>query len=175
MFMVERTQLSFFFKTIFFFLLILHGVQLMPLFAQEKICNLSLKVNPDDPLGYRMLDDWCEGRYVQQVASTTLVFASFTEYFEDFNSNSGQNLRIEWSPLPGKNTVRLRGQAIKPQKYYRMDASLPSFSGRADWNTDRLAALNLARQDIGVNGWTTHSIAGVEREIYTSLFAFIKM
>jgi hypothetical protein len=45
------------------------------------------------------------GLYIKQVASTTLLIASFTESFEDFDPKAGKALRIEWAKVPGNPTI----------------------------------------------------------------------
>jgi hypothetical protein len=60
--------------------------------AQQSPCDPNLTQLGQNPQGYRLRGDRCEGIYIQPVSgSTTLLVASFTEFFEDFDpSLSGQ-------------------------------------------------------------------------------------
>lgn len=87
-------------------------------FAQEDFCNQNL-MNPDDPLGYKLRTDCCEGKYVQDVDSTILRMVSLTESFEDYDLNSNRELTVEWA-VPKAQRVNLRAQRLQPPFYYRI-------------------------------------------------------
>ena len=134
-------------------------------FAQEDLCDPNLKSSTTDPLGYQHHDDRCEGRYIQEVANTILLVASFTESFEQYDLESGEKLLIEWT-APEEQSVRLRSQGLRPRLYYRMDTVLLPDSTSYQWPTNILAALNVSSQDIGVVGWITGQN---EQDIYVPL------
>lgn len=137
-----------------------------PALAQAEHCDPGLDQLPG-ALGYRLHEDRCEGLYVQEVGSSDLVVLSFTEAFEDFDAQDGQDLRVEWE-APGEEPVRLRAQGMG-KRYYRMDTSRPAGTTSYLWPSDVLAGLQLTRQEIGVAGWTHAQVGGIERQVYVPL------
>jgi hypothetical protein len=163
---MSRVKIFFIFTAVLLFLLLLQLGQLVSLFAQEH-CDPLLKKPADDKLGYSPREGRCEGRYVQ-ATSTTLLLASLTESFENFDSNSDETLIVEWTAL-GNERVNLRAQGIRPRLYYRMDSVREPGSRSFKWPTSILKALEISRRDIGVVGWTRHSVGGIIRDIYVPL------
>ena len=133
------------------------------------LCDPGLVQSNDDPQGYRLRGDRCEGVYIKEVAgSSDLVVASFTESFEDFDPTSHKNVTVEW-PALGADVVRIRAQALKYRLHYRMDTVRPPGSKSYAWSPDLLAALQIRRQDIGILGFTARLLGGVTREVYLPL------
>jgi hypothetical protein len=132
------------------------------LFAQEDLCDPGLKQNKDNPNGYRMRKDRCEGVYIQPVSSITshqIELVSLTTHFGDYDTkNNISPLIIEWTApddAEGGDKVHLRTRALKRKLYYRMDTRQPLAKKSYEWPTNLLWALSIKREDIGVVGWTT--------------------
>ena len=138
------------------------------IFAQTNPCDQNLYSDPTDPLGYRLRNDHCEGRYIQDVSSTMLLLASFTESFEDYDFNGLRPLVVEWTTI-GDENIHLRAQGIRQNLYYRMDAICSAGRNNYRWPTDILSALKSSRNDIGVVGRTRYTLNGIEKELYVPL------
>ncbi|MBL8037674.1 MAG: hypothetical protein JNN16_09260 [Nitrospira sp.] len=137
-------------------------------FAKNDDCDPSLEQPNENPYGYRQRGDRCEGQYIKQVASTTLLVASFTEAFGEFDHSSNKDLVVEWRTF-GSKQIRLRAHGLKRKLYYRMDTVRSPEAQIFNWPVGLLAALTIPRQSIGVVGWTHYSIGGVEKEVYLPL------
>ena len=149
------------------FLLLFQFGQALPVSAAENPCDPNLPRPPDDPLGYQLRDDRCEGRYELEVGAP-LQIVSLTESFEEYDLKSGEDLIVEWS-VPRDQKVHLRAQGLKPRLYYRMDTVRNSGSTSYRWPTDILRALNISRGDMGVVAWARYSMNGVNRDVYLPL------
>ncbi|MGD9009393.1 MAG: hypothetical protein PVG41_15820 [Desulfobacteraceae bacterium] len=136
--------------------------------AQEDHCDPYLKQIEDNPLGYRVRGDRCEGIYIKEVGSTALLIASLTNFFDDFDFTTDKELLIKWE-LAGSRRVYLRAHSLKRRLYYRMDTVRPSGTTNYKWPTNVLAALNIRRKDIGVIGWCWHTIKGEQQRVYLPL------
>jgi len=154
--------------TLFLVLLVFQFGQPLPVLAAENPCDLNLAQPSGDPLGYQLRNDRCEGRYVQEVASTILITASFTESFEDYDLKSGEDLIVEWT-TPKDQNIHLRAQGLKPRLYYRMDTVRTPGSPSYQWPTDILRTLNISRGDMGVIAWARYSISGISQDVYLPL------
>jgi hypothetical protein len=139
-----------------------------PVTAQSRACDPLLEQPPTHPYGYRLRGDRCEGVYVQQVAGTALLIASFTEVFEDYDLRADRDLSIAWS-APAGSQIYLRAHGLRRKLYYRMDAVRPVESRPFRWTADLLASLNITRPDVGVVGWTRLPVGRVERDVYLPL------
>jgi hypothetical protein len=137
-------------------------------FAKNDDCDPGLEQPKENPYGYRLRGDRCEGIYVKQVASTTLLVASFTEAFGDYDLSSNKDLVVEWKKL-GNEQVRLRAQGLKRRLYYRMDTVRSPEAQTFSWPVGLLSALAIPREDIGVVGWTRYSAGKIEKEVYLPL------
>src|SRR5260370_27500321 len=71
----------------------------------------------------------------------------------------------------GKQPVRLRAQGIQRGLYYRMDAIRPAASAPFHWPSDVLLFRHIAREQIGVMGWTRMPVAGAHESVYLPLRA----
>jgi hypothetical protein len=136
--------------------------------AQESACDKNLEKLAGGPHGYVLRGDRCEGIYAREVAGTSLWIASLTESFEDYKLASDTDLVIEWA-APGDRSIRLRAQGVRHDLFYRMDAVRPASPSTYRWPTDLLAAQHIPREDIGVLGWTSHPVGGVDRDLYVPL------
>lgn len=140
----------------------------MPVSAQESHCDPNLHPRGTSPLRYRLHGDRCEGIYIKEVGSTTLLVASLTESFEDYDLSSGKDLIIEWT-APGDGGIHLRAQGVRPRLYYRMDTLRPPQSKSYAWPSNILAALKIGRKDIGLVGWTRYPVGKIKRNVYVPL------
>lgn len=137
--------------------------------AEGSPCDPGLVQSNDDPQGYRLRGDRCEGVYIKEVAgSSELVVASFTESLEDFDPTSHKNVTIEW-PALGADVIRIRAQGLRYRLHYRMDTIRPPGSKSYSWPPDLLAALHIRKQDIGIVGFTARLVGSVTREVYVPL------
>ncbi len=149
--------------------LLCHAASLpRPLPAPQSPCEPDLNRTGDDPYGYRLRGDRCEGIYIRDVASTTLVVASLTESFENFNPASGRNLVMEWS-APGNADVHLRAGALRRKFYYRMDTIRPAGSTSYTWPPSLLATFDLGRNELGIVAWTSYPVGNTNRNVYVPL------
>lgn len=137
--------------------------------GQENYCDPFLAQLSDNPLGYRMRGDRCEGIYIKEVSSTTLLVASFIESSGDIDFKSDKALQVEWNRVPNNNAVRLRSLGLRRRLYYRMDTVRPPGSISYSWPSDVLTALDLQMNDIGIVGLTHCSVGKSEREVYVPL------
>lgn len=136
--------------------------------ADSEHCDPHLESRADDPLGYRPRGDRCEGRYIQEVANTTLLVASFTESFEGYDLAVDHDLTVEWTPL-GEEVVSLRAQALRPRLYYRMDARSSPGESFYHWPIHVLAGLDIASAELGVVGFNQQRVGNALREVHLPL------
>jgi hypothetical protein len=137
--------------------------------AQQSPCDPNLTQLGQNPQGYRLRGDRCEGIYIQPVSgSTTLLVASFTEFFEDFDPSSPGKLSVEWS-FPAETPIHLRAYALREKLYYQMDTIVASDKTAYLWPAGVLNALHLSKQDIGVVGFTEYHVGGENRTLYVPL------
>ena len=139
-----------------------------PAGAQSNPCDPHLSQLAQGSQGYRLRGDRCEGIYSREVESATLLLASFTEVFEEFNTKSPTPLSIEWSSAAG-GSIHLRAYALHEKLYYQMDAIVPSAKNPFLWPTDILDALHLSQKDIGVVGFTDEKIGEHNETLYLPL------
>lgn len=137
--------------------------------AEQSPCDPNLTQLGQNPQGYRLRGDRCEGIYIQPVSgSTTLLVASFTEFFEDFDPSSSGQLSVEWSP-PAETPIHLRAYALREKLYYQMDAIVAAGKTAYLWPAGVLNALHLSKQDIGIVGFTEYRVGGENRILYVPL------
>jgi hypothetical protein len=134
----------------------------------EGHCDPDIRSSGDDVYGYRLREDRCEGIYVRNVGMTTLLVASLTESFENFNPAASQNLQVDW-PALGDNNVRLRAQAFRHKLYYRMDSLRPAGNNSYTWSPNLLATFNLKKNELGVVARTQFKVGATKREVYLPL------
>ena len=137
--------------------------------GQNSPCDPHLIGPQTDPYSYRMRGDRCEGVYIQEVAGAPLSIVSWTAAFADYNLASRQPLRLEWDPVKGGDSIRLRAQALRRRLYYRMDAQRSAGSKSYQWPSDLLAAVQIPRDEIGVVGWAEATVGNARREVYLPL------
>jgi hypothetical protein len=94
---------------------------------------------------------------------------SFTKYFEDYDIESANDLRIEWEAPATGSIIKLRAQGIRPKLYYRMDTHLSADSTMYTWPTNILSAMNIRKNDIGVVGWTNLIFGQKEEDVFIPL------
>lgn len=132
--------------------------------GQTRPCERDLLVSPENPFGYRLRGDRCEGVYVQKVKATPLVVASFGQLNMPELLTANGTLIVEWPRQTGD--VLLLATSLKPRTYYRMDRRQTSDSRLYRWPTDVLAALALKPKDIGIVAWTRQKVGDTLREVY---------
>ena len=157
-----KTLLSSLSLFLYLFGLLLHGA------CQASYCDPLLEKDDQNPLSYRLRGERCEGLYVEQVASTSLVVASLTASFQEFDAAETEALKIIW-PTVGDAPTRLRAKGVKWKLYYRMDTVRPAGVSSFTWPTAMLGALDISKQDIGVVGWTTIRLGEAEHNVYLPL------
>ena len=134
-------------------------------------CDPSLAPSTNHPYGYMQRGDRCEGVYIQAVSGSTLALLSFTASFGEIDLESGLPLLLEWPAPPGDREVQLLAKSMRQQLFYRMDTSVRAGGTRYRWPTDGLAAVKLARADLGLVAFTRMKIGGVEQEVLLPLSA----
>lgn len=137
--------------------------------SAQNYCDSSLIKLSYGPSGYQNRGDRCEGIYIKEVSSSTLMIASFTESFEQFNLTSDKPLLIEWSKSPANSTIHLRAEGIKRKLYYRMDTYSAPGSTSYSWPTSFIASQNITKNDVGIVGTFQHKINQQQRDIYIPL------
>lgn len=157
-----------FILTCFFLLLLELG---LPIYAsvQERHCDPTLYKDENNLFVYRLRQDRCEGIYIKEVSmKKALAIVSLTQSFENYDLTSGKDLSVNWT-APTSGSIRLRAQGVKPRLYYRMDTVRPPGESSFSWPLNILSALNIARKDIGVLGWTRLPVGETERTVYMPL------
>jgi hypothetical protein len=120
--------------------------------AAAQSCDPALLRNDSRPISYRQRGDRCEGIYSRRVSAFGAQLISFTGQFDIRDLCSGG--RPVHMVLPPSATagapVRLRGESLRPDLYYRVDIELRS-RGSFEWPFDprcnnevRLTAAELA-------------------------------
>lgn len=120
------------------------------LLAQDP-CDPSLRISADNPLGYRLRGDRCEGLYIEQVAGSIWV-ASFHRGARTFRPETGKRIALTWA-LPPSAQAHIQAVALKPGVAYRMDSVRPRGAGTYEWPADLLAAAGLIGSDLGLLSW----------------------
>lgn len=118
--------------------------------------------------GYQPRGDRCEGLYARQVAGTTLFLSSFTQTFEKYDLKTDDPLLIRWT-APVDSGLQLRAETIKAGRYYRMDTRAAPRDTMYRWPSRILSSERLARNDLGVLGWTRVTVGGQRRIAYVPL------
>jgi hypothetical protein len=139
-----------------------------PLFAQESHCDSHLNQTSDDPSGYRLRGDRCEGIYIKEVAGEALRVVSLTESVEAFDTAAAKNLLLEWT-TPGNAAIHLRAYALRERLHYQMDTIRPADDTSYSWPSNLLATLNLTRDELGIVAWTQYAAGNTNRELYMPL------
>lgn len=134
--------------------------------AQTSPCDPNIERNSrGGVLGYQARGNYCEGLYATDVAATMMWVASLTGSFSDYDLSSPAPLKLSWQGPEG-GALHVRAHGIKRDLYYRMDSPQAPGTSAWDWPTDVLAAEGIARDDIGVLGWTPRSAGGVDYNLF---------
>ena len=139
-----------------------------PLAAQEQGCDPQLKQTREDPHGYRLRGDRCEGVYIREVGSTPLVVVSLTESVEDFDAATGKPLLVEWTAPEGAK-VHIRARALRHRLYYQMDTVRPPGSKAYGWPVNLLSSFNLRKNELGLVAWAPYAVGSATRDVYMPL------
>jgi len=138
--------------------------------AAQSPCDPRLVQPGNDPNGYRLRGDRCEGVFVQPVAgSASLLVASFVESFADFNPRTTASLPLVWAPAEPSKPTFLRAYGLRRRQYYRMDAERPAGIRSYTWPATILGNLDLSRQFLGVLAWNEIDVGGQARRVYVPL------
>lgn len=137
--------------------------------ARTDFCDSSLPSPANDPLGYRLRGDRCEGRFIKEVGNTTLSLRSLVESVSPLDGSGARTLHADWPVLPGAVDVALRVQGVKRRLYYRMDTRRPASSGGYAWPADLLTAVTSSVEDLGLLASTRLSVGGTDHEVYLPL------
>ena len=156
-----------------------HTRKALVVFAVLAAVSTRAAVNPCDPLlvqpetdpnGYRLRGDRCEGVFVRQVSgSASLLIASFTRNFAEFDPRSGKDLRLEWVVASEARPTTLRAHGLRRRQYYRMDAERPPGTRSYTWPTTVLGNLDISRRFLGVLAWTDMDIGSGSRRVHLPL------
>jgi len=142
---------------------------------ENQHCDPYIENPVDNEFGYGPRNGRCEGIYFR-VSWESLLLVSFTEYFEEYGLDSGQNLTVEWTS-PNNEPVHLRAKGLIPLKteerksriYYRMDSVQERGIASFRWPIDILRELRITSRDIGVVGWTSFNLGKSTNKLYLPL------
>ena len=135
----------------------------------ESPCDPYLRPQANDPNGYRLRGDRCEGVYVKEVAAAgVLTVVSFTESFAPYDLTSGKSLLLEW-PAVAESPLHLRAYSLRRRLYYRMDTVRPAGSRSYEWPAEMLTVFRLTRAEIGLVGSVGQTVGGVRRDVLVPL------
>ncbi len=137
--------------------------------ARADFCDSSLPSPANDPLGYRLRGDRCEGRFIKEVGNTTLSLRSVVESVEPLDVSVARMLRADWPVPPGAADVALRVQGVKRRLYYRMDTRRAAASGGFAWPSDLLTTVAPTLDDLGLLASTRLTVGGTDHEVYLPL------
>ena len=138
--------------------------------AYEDHCDERLKKNDQDPLAYKMRDHRCEGIYIKQVATSSLLsIASFTRAFEHYDLSTGNPLLVEWALPVANKDIRLRARSLKRKLYYQMDSHQPGDVNSFSWPIEFLSQKQIASNSLGIIGSVNIAIAHSSRKILIPL------
>ncbi len=133
--------------------------------AETGPCDPGLDPPGDNPYGYRLRGDRCEGIYIEEVSGSVLHISSLTASTPSFDPASGKKISLTWKT--GENrTVYLRAQSLTQRLYYRMDTQTRTPGNRYLWSPELLDALSIAPKEIGLIAWIKEYIADTERNVY---------
>lgn len=131
----------------------------------DGLCDPGLPQRRDDPYGYRVRGDRCEGLFAREVGAGAPRIVGFGRHVEDFDAMAGGALRLRWPRPPLDGPVRLRVHCLRPRVYYRMDTQAPGGRNEFSWSPGLLASLGLRRGDLAVIGWVTQGAADGPRRV----------
>jgi hypothetical protein len=136
--------------------------------SQNGYCNPHIIPPKNDPDGYRMRGDRCEGTYTQQVVGDgILTIASFTESLDEVDPNSVDSLSLRWNQHE-HGVTQIRAMSIKPGMLYQMDTRLPEGVNSYEWKTDVMKHYLSAGQ-YGVLGSVFYQLTTRRVEAYIPL------
>ena len=138
--------------------------------AQTSVCDPHLPQPANDPSGYRLRGDRCEGIYIREVAgSSAVLLVSLTRSALDYDLKSGKDLAIDWHSPSNQGPIRLRGVGLRQRLYYQMDTVCPVGATSYTWKTGVLANLNLKPDELGLLGWVSTPVGPQTRDVYLPL------
>jgi hypothetical protein len=132
-------------------------------------CDDALAAPSDDALGYRLRGDRCEGRYLQEVASTTLMVAGLSEARISTAAPLPRTLSLAWTAPPGGGDVSLRAQSVKRRTYFRMDTQRTGGAVGYIWPMALASSMDLTLADLGLRALTTIRVGGRDTPVHLPL------
>ena len=133
-------------------------------------CDPRLVTPGNDPNGYRLRGDRCEGLYVQPIAgSASLLVASFVAAFADFDARRVVDLRLDWTPASPFQPTFIRAYGLRRRQYYRMDTARAPGVRSFTWPATILGNLSLSRQFLGIVAWNEMDVGAQPRRVYVPL------
>ena len=133
-------------------------------------CDPRLVQPPTDPDGYRLRGDRCEGIFIRQVSgSASLLIASFTQGFAEFNPRQGGVLPLDWTPAAASKATKLRAYGLRRRQYYRMDTEQPPGTRVYRWPATVLGNLDISKRFLGVVAWNELEVGSQTRPVYLPL------
>ncbi len=125
---------------------------LLPAFTQADTCDSSLLERADSGKdGYKDRGGICEGLYESPVSADFELVSLVESPLSDYKQ--GDVISIEAPIIDkefGKSSISIRGLALRPQLYYRMDTN---FKGAkpVEWSVDGvLTSINLKASELGM-------------------------
>ncbi len=146
-------------------ILVAAAMPLPPLAAAQEICDPELRVSADDPNGYRLRGDRCEGLFIESV-SGSLNLASLHFAPRGFPVAFGETVGITSTPA-ADSAVRLRIVSLKRGVHYRMDTVRSPDAVAYSWSTDLVDSLALSDEDLGLLSWVVMDVGGRPRTVYS--------
>jgi hypothetical protein len=133
-------------------------------------CDPALIQPRDDPNGYRLRGDRCEGIYLQPLSgSAALLVVSFTEAYGAFDPRAELSVPLDWTPLDAGRPTWLRAYGLRLRQYYRMDAERPAGVHAYAWETAILGNLGLSRRLLGAVAWQEATVGSQAQRIHLPL------
>lgn len=130
-------------------------------------CAPGVRQRPDseDPVGYHLRGDRCEGRYEEPLAAETLRAVGLTEGAVEEALASGAVLDLAWPATPHGGATALTATALEPRTYYRMDTCLASGTQTYRWPSGMVSSLGLEVGEVAVAAKTEWPVEGRDREV----------
>lgn len=137
------------------------------LHAQTGVCDPHLPQPANDPNGYRMRGDRCEGLYIREVAgSSSVALVSLTRSSLAYDLKSGNDIVVDWRSPSNQQPVHLRGVGLRRRLYYQMNAERPAGATSYTWKTGVLANLDLKPAELGLVAWVSAPVGAETRDVY---------
>ncbi|MCK9684582.1 hypothetical protein [Scleromatobacter humisilvae] len=122
--------------------------------AIDSKCRDDIRPVDDNPLGYRLRGNRCEGLYWSPHASDAAITVLAVATGAPAAALPGEGvLHLGWSGrVSGAigDAVQIQAISLRPGLFYRMDATASLGGGRFDWPTDVVRGLSLRGDEIAL-------------------------